>query len=860
MAARSRTSNSAVRSFRTLPAVVLSMAVVGILLCLLTISFLADTVRSEVDALAVANSDTTQWSLVQTEVEVLALQVAVQDARHMAVPDLQEIRRRFDILYSRIRLIDESQQFAGLRQNPQAVATFSDLEDFIQRQTPVIDGPDDQLVASLPALAQDLAALRVAVRDYSLLGVRFYADDSDRKREGVARTLAQIGYFTLALVVALLFGIGILMAMFRRSIRSERLAADSRKRLEEIIATSLDGIIVTDADGKVLEYNGAAERVFGYTRSEAIGNDMATLVIPDHLRDAHTAGMKRYRSTGERRVVGKGLVRLEARRKDGAVFPVELSLSAATFGRREIFVSFLRDISDRVAAEQELILTRDRAVAGERAKAELLAVMSHEMRTPLNGILGTIELLETSRLTARQERYVAAMKTSAGLLLHHVNGVLGMSRAESGQLDLKPEAVDPAGLVQELVESQRHAIEANGNAIHADVQSAPARIWADPLRLRQVILNLVGNANKFTRSGEIRVECDGTADGQEVEFRVIDTGIGIREEDLERVFEEFRTLDTSYSRKAEGTGLGLAIARRLVRAMGGDIGVDSEPGEGSLFWVRLPIGAPETLREADRRAALDEASAAAASEEIAPLQVLLVEDNRINRLVARDMLESLGHHVFEAHDGREGVHIAGSRSFDVILMDISMPELDGVTATGLIRLSQGPNRATPVIALTAHALPEDAERFHAAGITETLIKPLSVASLRKTLAGVGQASDPVPNDPTPRMAGVLAELSAQLGREKAQGLLTTFCREGDDLMQRIAAASWATETPAARADAVHKLAGSAAVFGASALQAALQALETDYRRLDMDGAQHRLTTLGRVWQSTRQQIDQCLGL
>ncbi|WP_180995944.1 hybrid sensor histidine kinase/response regulator [Tabrizicola aquatica] len=833
------------------------MAVVGILLCLLTISFLADTVRSEVDALAVANSDTTQWSLVQTEVEVLALQVAVQDALHMAAaPDLQEIRRRFDILYSRIRLIGESQQFAGLRQDPQAVATFSDLEEFIQRQTPVIDGPDDQLIASLPAMAQDLSALRVSVRDYSLLGVRFYADDSDGKREGVARTLAQIGYFTLALVAALLFGIGILMAMFRRSIRSERLAAESRKRLEEIIATSLDGIIVTDADGKVLEYNGAAERVFGYTRSEAIGHDMATLVIPDHLRDAHTAGMKRYRSTGERRVVGKGLVRLEARRKDGAVFPVELSLSAATFGRREIFVSFLRDISERVAGEQELILTRDRAVAGERAKAELLAVMSHEMRTPLNGILGTIELLEMSRLTARQERYVAAMKTSAGLLLHHVNGVLGMSRAESGQLDLKPDAVDPAALIQELVESQRHAIEANGNGIHADVQSAPARIWADPLRLRQVILNLVGNANKFTRSGEIRVECDGTADGQAVEFRVIDTGIGIREEDLERVFEEFRTLDTSYSRKAEGTGLGLAIARRLVRAMGGDIGVDSEPGEGSLFWVRLPIGAPDTLREADRRAALDDASTTAASEETAPLQILLVEDNRINRLVARDMLESLGHQVFEAHDGREGVHIAGLQAFDVILMDISMPELDGVTATGLIRASQGPNRATPVIALTAHALPEDAERFHAAGITETLTKPLSVASLRKTLSGVGQGPD---QDPTPRMAGVLAELSAQLGREKAQDLLRTFCREGDDLMQRIAAASWATETPAARADAVHRLAGSAAVFGASALQSALQALETDYRRLDMDGAQLRLDALVPAWNATRQQIDQCLG-
>ncbi|MFM7333698.1 MAG: PAS domain S-box protein, partial [Tabrizicola sp.] len=387
---------------------VLAATLSGILLCVLAISFLANTVHREIDALAVANSDTTQWSLVQTEVELLALQVAIHATEHQAVPDLAEIRKRYDILYSRIRLIADSKQFAELRLKPDAARNLELMQAFLDRNVAAIDGSDADLIAHLPRMFDDVASVRVAGRELSLLGVRFYAADSDAKREGVASTLAKIGYLTAALVAALLGGLAILVIMFRRSTRSERAAADARNRLQEVIATSLDGIIATDAHGRVIEYNGAAERVFGYTRAEAIGQDMADIIVPDHLRAAHTAGMTRYRQTKERHVLGKGLVRLEALRKDGTVFPVELSLSSATFNGREIFVSFLRDISDRVAAEQELILARDHAVAGELAKAQLLAVMSHEMRTPLNGILGTIQLIEGTSPSPKQRKFIAA--------------------------------------------------------------------------------------------------------------------------------------------------------------------------------------------------------------------------------------------------------------------------------------------------------------------------------------------------------------------------------------------------------------------------------------------------------------------
>lgn len=838
--------------FRGLPSYAAAAAVIGVFLCAIGISILATGVWREVDALAAANSDTTQWSLAQTEVEMLALLVAIHTNDAVAAPNLKDVRNRFNVLYSRVQSLSEGQQFFGLRADPNVSGNLNAIATVLDRHVPAIDGPDADLLAALPQIEQDLVGLRSSVRNFSLQGVRLFASESDEQRETLAKLLAQIGYLTLALVLALMAGIGILMAMFRRSISAERAAGDARNRLQEVISTSIDAIIGADIDGRMIEYNGAAERIFGYSRSEAIGRDMATLMIPDHLKEALAKGMQRYREAKERRDVGAGLVRLEARRKDGTIFPVEMSLSSAIYHGNEIFVFYLRDISDRVADEKELIEARDRAVQGERAKADLLAVMSHEMRTPLNGILGTIELLKTSKLTAQQERYISAMNTSAGLLLHHVNGVLSMSRAQAGQLDLVATEIDPSTLLHELVESQRHVIEAHGNKVLCDTSAAPDVFMVDALRLRQVILNLINNANKFTRSGEIRLECDVIAESQQVEFRVTDTGIGIPEEELENIFEEFHTLDSSYSRQAEGTGLGLAIARRLVRAMGGEIGVDSELGEGSLFWVRLPIGDVQHLgRKTKTGPAKRKPASATDQAPLRKLDVLLVEDNQINRLVAHDMLQQFGHTVYEAHDGREGVRFASSRAFDVILMDISMPELDGIAATNIIRDSEGPNRTTPIIALTAHALPEDAARFKAAGITSTLLKPLSLATLESALAlAARQPTEPRMSEAEPRIASTHADLVEQLGPDMARSLLKAFRAEGQTLVERALSSGWDKEPASVRAEEVHKLAGSAAVLGAAELRACLKELENDYRRGQEKAAQQKISALQATWDRT----------
>lgn len=841
---------------------VLLAAWVGIVLCVASITFLAGTVGREVDALGVAISDNTQWSLGQTEVELLLLHKTIHTAlAHNTTTNnttnLADVRLRFDILYSRIHLIGESQQFAGVRKDPEAAANLLNLNAFLDQRTPAFDGPDAGLLAQLPAVAADVEKLLGSGRALALLGMRLRVEESDARREGVSSTLAEIGYLTLLLVLVLMAGVAILVAVFFRMVRSERAIEDARNRLQAVIATSLDGIIAAGRDGLIVEYNGAAERLFGYARSEAIGRDIADIIVPAHQRAAHLAGMRRAQRTGEAIVIGKRLVRLEASRKDGTLFPVEVWVTPTTFDGREIFVSFLRDISDRVVAEQELIQARDRALASTKAKADLLAMMSHEMRTPLNGILGAIELLEDARLSARQNRFIAAIKTSAELLLHHVNGVLSMSRAEAGQLDLFPENVDPSALLLELVESQSHAIEANGNQVRCNTSAAPERISVDPLRLRQVVLNLIGNANKFTRSGEILVECDTIPNADQVEFRVIDTGIGIAEENLERIFEEFRTVDASYSRPAEGSGLGLSISRRLVQAMGGEIGVDSEPGEGSLFWVRLPIGPVVEDKAADPEGRPEKPDSEGPQPRVRSMHVLLVEDNYINRLLAREMLIRDGHSVSEAHDGREGVRLAGLQPFDLILMDISMSELDGVTATILIRESNGPNRATPIFALTAHALPEDAERFRDAGITTTLTKPLAVATLRAALSMVRQDQDEAASIEDIGMAKVFADITARLGKDGAVNLYERFRKEGDELLSRIRQPRWSTEPDRDRADAMHKVAGSASVLGAARFRRYLQLVEQDYRSGQADAAMRHLVLLEQSWNQTTAEIDDC---
>lgn len=788
-----------------------------VLLSAAAIWIMSSDARRKIDALAVANADSTQWSLAQSEVEYLALTNTIRAADDDEVA-IGEVRKRFDVFYSRLQTIKASPSFEEVRQIPSIASAISKAESILNDAVPLIDGDDAALAAGLPKLRRDLESIQGDLRSLSLAGVQVFASRSETQRNAVASALSDLGWIAFVLLTTLLGVVGALLANMRASQRQTSEIALTQSRLQAIISTSLDGILVVGKDGRVLDYNGAAEGIFGYARDEAIGEDMAQLIVPDHLRDAHNDGMSRYRETNVKHVVGSGLLQLEAKRKDGSVFPVELSINSAESEEGEIFVSYLRDISQRVENEKELVEARDSALAGEKAKADLLAVMSHEMRTPLNGVLGTLQLLSNTELDQNQSQYVGVMETSGKLLLEHVNNVLDISRADAGMIDIMRQKFDLRALVTEVAGGLGGQAKARGNELKVNFLSQVAgHVVGDEARVRQVLFNLIGNAIKFTQNGTVTIEVESQTEEDQIEFRVIDTGIGIADEDVDRIFDDFVTLDSSYQREVEGTGLGLGIVKRLVVMLGGEIGVESVKDEGSVFWFTLP------LPDASSRVVTAKPDQVSQFIDFAGAKVLVVEDNEINRMIVREMLVHHGCEVQEAADGHEGVLIAENIKFDLIFMDISMPKVDGVEATRSIKAGGGPNQETPIVALTAHTLEDDVSKFMDAGMVDVVTKPLSADRLNQVLNYILGVTDN-PNTPEVEMmelfgAEKVEELRAQANDQLKSGL--------DELHSLVSIDA----DPKMISALAHKLAGTAAIFGLESILGDLRAIE-DIERSD----------------------------
>ncbi|WP_068116394.1 hybrid sensor histidine kinase/response regulator [Tropicimonas marinistellae] len=834
------------------------VAVVVLLFSLIIYGFYGEVLR-ELRSLNAADSDNAQWTLSQVEVEYLMLQRVLEQADHDDPAALAEIRKRFDIFYSRVATIETGAPYARLHLNFDFEHHLVNVKDFLDEVTPLIDAEDEFLGSAVSALATETEGLRADVRAMALNGLEQFAAIADERRAGVARTLRHMVLATVSLVIVLLCLISILYKMNRLSTVR---AGEQRRmsgQLRAIIGSSLDAVVVADDSGTVRVFNGAAERVFGYSETEAVGQRLSDLIIPEKYTAAHDAGLKRFVETREKRVVGAGRVELEGKRKSGEVFPVELSIDMAENEDETIFVSYLRDITDRRLAEQELVETRDRALAGEKAKAEFLAMMSHEMRTPLNGLLGTLTLLRETSLTERQATFLDNMDASGQLLLHHVNDVLDISKFEAGRIQIENTPFDLDELLSGIVAGQSSVAASHGNTLsYAWVSDIPGEVRGDPVRLRQVMLNLVNNALKFTQSGDVWVEAEKIGSGRRpmFEFRVTDNGIGIAEADMERIFNDFETLDRSYGRMAGGTGLGLGIARRLVEAMGGEIGAESEEGEGSMFWVRVPleitaknIVSPDKPTNDVPRNKLD---------------ILIVEDNEINRQVLEAMLLRDGHSVAQAVNGKEGVEAAAAKAFDAILMDVSMPVMDGVSATRAIREGNGPCHDVPILAVTAHAMPGDRETFRAAGMSGLVTKPIVRDELRDNLERIGNRAgrmanpggaqdDDVDEAFTPES---LHELAQALGAERAEKLLNDFIREMDAGVALLADGKDNGVELSELVSAVHKMAGSCGTFGAERLRIALSDVETLAKSGDAAGARSRIGEIPGLWRKDRTYFEQ----
>jgi signal transduction histidine kinase/ActR/RegA family two-component response regulator len=373
------------------------------------------------------------------------------------------------------------------------------------------------------------------------------------------------------------------------------------------------------------------------------------------------------------------------------------------------------------------------AEAANRAKSAFLANMSHELRTPMNGILGTIQLLQLGELHADQEQLVTTLHGSSELLLSLLDDILDTSRIEAGKLEILAEELDIRGLTFVVAETFRLAAANKGLRLIEGIGPTVRTHWyGDSRRIRQVLMNLVGNAIKFTNEGSIRLdvgEVRGPDGAHRLRFEVIDTGIGIAPADLERAFEIFTQVDASRSRRFGGSGLGLAICRGLVAAMGGELGVRSELGKGSCFWFEIPPYAEQPTAESQPPPAQQPVR-----EPLGPrlLRVLVAEDNPINQMVVQRMLECLGCEVVVVGDGQAALEAASHDDYDLILMDIEMPRLNGLEATGRLRETPRGSK-TPIVALTAYAFDEDRARCQAAGMSGFLVKPINLVALRRAL-------------------------------------------------------------------------------------------------------------------------------
>jgi PAS domain S-box-containing protein len=376
----------------------------------------------------------------------------------------------------------------------------------------------------------------------------------------------------------------------------------------------------------------------------------------------------------------------------------------------------------------QLAEARDTALEAAEVKAQFLANMSHEIRTPMNGVLGVLHLLKNEALSADGGRLLDEALGCGAMLAELLNDIIDFSRIEAGKLDLCPEPVRPAEVLDSV--AALLAPQARGKGLYLTVEAADCG-WAlvDPVRLRQVLFNLIGNAVKFTAEGGVTVRLTSSGEGPErvLAFEIADTGIGIAAQAQDQLFERFRQADGSATRRFGGSGLGLAIARGIAEQMGGGIGVESMPGQGSTFraWIAAPACAAPTTHAHDEDEAL-----------LGGLRVLVVEDNATNRLIATRLLEQLGACVSTADDGAQGLEAARGQAFDLIFMDIQMPVMDGQAATAAIRALDGPAGQVPIVAMTANALAHQVEAYLAGGMNGWVSKPLSPAALLRTMAEV----------------------------------------------------------------------------------------------------------------------------
>jgi PAS domain S-box-containing protein len=527
---------------------------------------------------------------------------------------------------------------------------------------------------------------------------------------------------------------------------AQQAIADEATQRRAVFEHTRDGVAILNPDGSVQEVNPMCAQILGYTVEELGGlrvTDWEANFSADELR-----GMLEEVGAEGR------FFETRHRRKDGSLFDAEVSLSRAEWGGRHFIITVQRDITERKRAEAELrrhrdhlekmveerthalLIAKELAETANRAKSTFLANMSHELRTPLNGIMGMTDLARRLATDPKQQKQLERVGTASRHLLSVINDVLDISRIEADRLELHRTGFRLQVVLQELASVVRPQAVQKGLDFRIEIPPdlAALGLWGDALRLRQILINLTGNAIRFTLEGAVTVKVQSAEERVGdllVRFEVTDTGIGIAAEDQRRLFTAFEQVDASLTRRHGGTGLGLAISKRLAEAMGGSIGVESHPGAGSTFWFTVRLQKDASAPAGDRQA-----PALAVEAQLLQMhsgaRILLVEDEPLNQEVSKALLEEAGLFVALADDGLQAVEMARQNQYDLVLMDMQMPHMNGLDATRAIRALPG-WKDVPILALTANAFDEDRQRCLEAGMNGHIGKPVEPQVIFETL-------------------------------------------------------------------------------------------------------------------------------
>ncbi|MFD0857537.1 hybrid sensor histidine kinase/response regulator [Roseovarius aquimarinus] len=793
--------------------------------------------QTRLDDIRAASTDNQSWVVAQLEVDhqnlVLQLDAAALAAADSAAgpggdvgrgsdagidaADLREIKRAFDVFYSRVDVFASTMHRLPLTdETASKVSRLVATRDALAQMIDAIPAPDAPAILEFRRAVLDAATM---VRSMAVIGLQQITQATAAAREEEAALFVR--FFVQSLVLFLLVALGTFLVvriwreLEQRSRETERVA----QMLSTAFDSTLNAVIVSDTASRVLYSNEMAQRMFGYAGEDILGMD-ARRVLPGGPGE----------DEGPMDLIGKGPTVTTCRKADGQDIPVEVSMAQdQDINGQPIVIAFIRDISDQVEAERNLRDALKQAEQAAQAKSMFLATMSHEMRTPLHGLMASLGLIESSDLSPENRDLLKTARDCSARALVQVDDVLELTRLGEGRET--PEFFDPARIAADIVDELRPLAANSSNRIEM-VAEGPLddfRLEGLPIAFARALYNLAGNAVKFTQNGIItlRLTLDAARPGDlSLKVAVEDTGIGIAPEDQARIFENFETADRSEINSKMGSGLGLPIARLAVERQGGALTLDSTLGRGSTFSFIIPVKAQERpARRLDTapQGELDDAP-------LGPKTVLVVDDNEVNLTLMTEMVRRMGHQPHMAMDGQEALDKARITQYDYILMDFSMPVMDGPTSAREIRASNGPSAGAVIIGVTALI---EASGGHGRGgvMDEVLIKPVSQQQLERAMKTTRHhrttASDPLDTADVDRIAleearQGLADLAEMVGRDTALRLLRATILDADTAV----AAMSAHDMPLAeKGQVIHKAVGSTGLLNFGALSETLSDAE-----------------------------------